>query len=126
MFRKYQQQGIKEWRTQYNRSVESHYSALASGTNPPGRGAYKSSASGPVGLLAEQTARRHVVSITQYVAGEPAAGMAAGPFGAACGRGLGRANGQMGMSRGVVAAIGSVSAAPDLPASDDALRRFAH
>ena len=77
LFRKYQQQGIKEWRQQYNHQVDRHYSALASGANPLGRSGRASSASGPVSRMAEQAARRHMAPITQFVAGEPITGLAA-------------------------------------------------
>ena len=63
---------LKKWRHQYNHRVEGHYSGLASGANPTR--ATSLVGSGPVSLLADQTARRHLKPIKKYVASEDRSG----------------------------------------------------
>eukprot|EP00966_Prymnesium_polylepis_P336569 7391638-Prymnesium_polylepis.6 len=67
LFRKYQQQGIREWRQQYNSRVDMHNRALRMGAKPLDRVIHANA--GPVTRLADETAARHLRPITEYVHG---------------------------------------------------------
>eukprot|EP00966_Prymnesium_polylepis_P320711 7377083-Prymnesium_polylepis.1 len=88
LFRKYQQQGIREWRQQYNTRVDEHFHALSTGSKPPRR-SRPGAGSGPIAALADETASRHLRPIKQYVPSEatsgrpPVAGRRARPTGRA-------------------------------------------
>jgi hypothetical protein len=64
-FYKYQQEGIKNYRASYNRTVDSHFESLREGEN--GRSQLLPAPSSAIGALAHERALRHVEPITEFV-----------------------------------------------------------
>lgn len=69
-FQKYRQQGIKDYRTAYNRRVNAHFDQLRSGEKAGPRSACSAPLE-PIARLADEMAGRHVRPIKQYVSSEP-------------------------------------------------------
>lgn len=63
-FYKYQQEGIKNYRASYNRTVD-HFESLREGEN--GRSQLLPAPSSAIGALAHERALRHVEPITEFV-----------------------------------------------------------
>ena len=66
LFRKFQQEGIREYRMIYDRRAADHFTALQEGRRPQRLPIPKA----PISRLAHQNASRHLGRITEYVPAE--------------------------------------------------------